>query len=177
MRREAAGAGFKTQPPDAADTREIIAGLMKRGENVALEVKTGGRGDVTDTRVAWKFERGLPDVASPLYYQGRVYFVKDGGMMSCSEASTGKAIYSQERLNAVGNYYASPVAADGRIYLFSLTGKATVVKAGGEKPEVLHQAEFGERIAATPALVGNSIYVRTQSKLYAIGHSDPRSAQ
>ena len=149
---------------------EAISGLMKRGENVLLAVKPGGRGDVTESHVAWKFERGLPYVPSPLYYQGRVYLVKDGGMMSCFDAATGKPVYTQERLSAQGSYYASPVAADGRIYLFSLNGKATVLKSGGDKPETLHQADFGERIAATPALVGNRLYLRTQTKLYAFGH-------
>ena len=59
------------------------------------------------------------------------------------------------------------MAADGRLYVCSLDGKVTVVKADGEKPEILHQADFGERIAGTPAIVGNRLYLRTQTKLYA----------
>jgi outer membrane protein assembly factor BamB len=106
-------------------------------------------------------------VPSPLYYQGRLYLIKDGGMMSCFEAKTGKVFYSQERLEANDKYYASPVVADGRIYLVSLAGKVTVVKAGGDRPETLHQANFGERIFATPAPVGKNLYLRTVSKLYA----------
>jgi outer membrane protein assembly factor BamB len=90
-------------------------------------------------------------------------------MLSSLEAKTGKPIYTQERLDAPGSYYSSPVAGGGRIYLASLTGKLTVVKAGGDKPEVLHQAEFGDRIFATPALVGDKLYLRTQSTLYAFG--------
>jgi outer membrane protein assembly factor BamB len=148
---------------------DTIGGLMKRGENVLLAVKPGGRGDVTATHVAWKFERGLPYVPSPLYYEGRVYLVKDGGMISCFDAKTGTPFYTQERLRAQGSYYASPIAADGRIYFFSMGGKATVVKAGGDKPEVLYEADFKERIAGTPALVDNYIYIRTQTKLYAFG--------
>jgi hypothetical protein len=62
------------------------------------------------------------------------------------------------------------VAADGRIYFASLPGKLTVVKAGGDKPEILHQAEFGERILASPAIVGDKFYLRTQSSLYAFGN-------
>jgi hypothetical protein len=61
------------------------------------------------------------------------------------------------------------VAADGRIYVASVPGKLTVVKAGGAKPEPLHTADFGERILATPAVVGNNLYLRTQTKLYAFG--------
>jgi outer membrane protein assembly factor BamB len=64
------------------------------------------------------------------------------------------------------------VVADGRIYLASLPGKLTVVKAGGEAPEILHQVDLGERIFATPALVEDALYVRTQTQLYAFG-SDP----
>ena len=106
---------------------------------------------------------------SALFYQGRVYVVKDGGMVSCVDAKTGQPFYTQERLNAAGSYYASPVAADGRIYVVSLDGKVTVFKAGGAAPEILHQVDFKERIAATPALVGNHLYLRTATKLYAFG--------
>ncbi len=146
---------------------DAIDGLMKRGENVLLAVKPGGVGDVTATHVAWKFTRGLPYVPSPLHYDGRIYLVRDGGMMSSFDAKTGEAGYVQERLGAIGNYYASPVAADGRIYLASQQGVVTVVKAGGDKPEVVHRADFGERIAGTPALVGNRLYLRTETRLFA----------
>jgi len=142
----------------------------KKGENVLLAVKPGGRGDVTATHVAWKATRGLPYVASPLYYGGRVYLVKDGGMVSCFQASSGEPVYVQERIpDAAGSYYASPVAADGRIYLASLQGKLTVLRAGADKPDVLHQADFAERIAATPALAGDRLYLRTAARLYAFG--------
>ena len=108
-------------------------------------------------------------VPSPLFYEGRVYLVCNGGQMSSFDAKTGNPIYAQERLGAIGNYYASPVAADGRIYVASLLGKITVVKAGGEKPEILHRADFGERFLATPVLVGDKFYVRTATHLWAFG--------
>lgn len=65
--------------------------------------------------------------------------------------------------------YASPVAADGRLYLASLQGRLTVVRAGGNTPEILYQANFGERIDATPAIVGDRLYLRTKTRLYAFG--------
>jgi outer membrane protein assembly factor BamB len=148
---------------------DAISNQMKRGENVLAAVKPGGRGNVTATHVAWTFSRGLPYVPSPLAYRGRVYIVKDGGMASSFDARTGKPHYVQERLGAAGTYYASPVAADGRLYFVSLQGVVTVVKAGGETPELLHQVKFEERIDATPALVESTIYLRTASKLYALG--------
>ena len=144
-----------------------LAGEMAKGENVMLAVKPAGHGNITTTHVAWKTTRGLPYVASPLFYDGRVYLIKNGGMISSLDARTGKPYYFQERLGADGNYYSSPVAADGRIYIASVNGKLTVVKAGGDKPEILHQADFGERISSTPALAGNNLYLRTRSSLYA----------
>lgn len=152
----------------AEDVNSMQA-MMKSGENVLVAVRPGGKGELDASHIAWKQARGLPYVPSPLYYQGQVYLVKDGGMVSCFEAKTGKILYQQERLNAQGTYYASPVAADGRILVTSLDGKLTVFAAGGETPRVLHQADFKERIAATPALVGKQIYLRTATTLYAFG--------
>ncbi len=147
--------------------------LMKatdtRADNVLLAIKPGGRGDITATHVAWSFRRGLPYVPSPLYYDGRIYFVRDGGIMSSLDAKTGEPYYSQERLGATGNYYSSPVAADGRIYIASLPGKLSVVQAGGTKPQILHQSDFGTRILATPVLVGDMLYLRTTTHLWAFG--------
>jgi outer membrane protein assembly factor BamB len=148
---------------------DIIAARNAQGRNVLIALKPGGRGDITQTHVAWEANRGLPYVPSPLFYDGRVYLIKDGGMMSSFDAKTGKPYYLQERLGAEGSYYASLVAAAGRIYVASLAGKVTVVKTGGDKPEIINQGDFGDRIFATPALVGNRIYLRTQKRLYALG--------
>ncbi len=150
----------------AADWDRIKAGDA-RADNVLLAVKPGGRGDIGETHVAWKYRRALPYVPSPLFYDGRLYLVRDQGQMTSLDPKTGEPFYAQERLPANGNYYASPVAADGCIYVASLRGRLTVVKAGGTKPEVLHTADFGERILATPALVGRNVYLRTQTRLYA----------
>jgi outer membrane protein assembly factor BamB len=153
---------------DKAEWDEIQANAAK-GDNVLVAVNPGGRGDITQSHVAWKFTRGLPYVSSPLFYDGRIYLIKTGGMLTSVDAKTGKPYYTQERLDAPGDYYSSPVAGGGRIYIASLAGKLTVVKAGGDKPEILHQAEFGERILASPALIGDNLYLRTQSTLYAFG--------
>ena len=152
-----------------AEDSDAMKAMMSKGENVLVAVRPGGQGELSEAQVAWKQTRGLPYVPSPLYYKGHVYLVKDGGMASCYDAKTGAIAYQQERLNALGNYYASPVAADGRLIVASLDGKVTVFAAGGDAPKILHQVDFKERIAATPALVGNHIYVRTPTALYAFG--------
>lgn len=154
-----------------------IQSLMMRGQNVMLAIKPGGAGDVTANNIAWKQTRGLPYVPSPLYYDGNVYIVKDGGMVSCFNAKTGDARYAEERLEAQGSYYASPVAADGRVFFTSLNGRVSVLKAGTPKPEIVHQADFKERISATMALVETNIYLRTQTKLYAFGAKEKASAK
>ncbi|HMP82482.1 MAG TPA: PQQ-binding-like beta-propeller repeat protein [Verrucomicrobiota bacterium] len=155
----------KLTPDDLA----AMQAQMARGENVLVAIKPGGKGELAESGVAWKQTRGLPYVPSPLLYKDRIYIVKDGGMLSSFDAATGKVYYQQERLDAVGNYYTSPVAADGRIYVASLNGRVTVLEAGGDTPKILHQADFGERISATPALVGDAIYYRTATALYAFG--------
>ena len=142
--------------------------LIAKGENVLLAVKPGGKGDVTESHVAWKQTKGLPYVPSPLWYRGHVYIIKDGGMISRFAAKTGEPTYQQERVGALGNYYTSPVAADGRIYVASLDGVITVL-ATGDKPDVLGRVDFKERIAATPALVDKTIYVRSAENLWAFG--------
>lgn len=148
---------------------DLLRASDPRADNVLLAIKPGGTGDITETHVAWKYRRALPYVPSPLFYEGRIYFVKDGGVLSSVDAKTGEAHYAQQSIDAAGNYFASPVAADGRIFLASSLGKVTVVKAGGSAPEILHQADFGARIHATPVLVGETLYVRTATHLWALG--------
>src|SRR5207253_3783650 len=135
--------------------------------NAMMAIRPGGRGDVTPTHVVWKETHGLPHIPSPLYYQGRVYLVRGGGLFSCYEAKTGKKRYDQ-RLGTGGTYYASPVAGDGKIYLASERGVVTVV-AAVDNFKVLAKTDLKERIMATPALADGSVYVRTEQALYAFG--------
>ena len=154
---------------DGQITREewdTMIGYLKRGKNRFVAVKPGGSGDITDTHIVWQKMKGLPYVPSPLLYRSSVYFVKDGGMLSCFDAETGDARYEQKRIGIEGSMYASPVAADGRIYFVTLNGKAATI-AAGENPEVLWRGDFAERVAATPAIVDNTLYVRTATKLFA----------
>ncbi|MCL4785250.1 MAG: PQQ-binding-like beta-propeller repeat protein [Verrucomicrobia bacterium] len=142
--------------------------VLSRGENSLLAIKPGGKGDITETHVAWKQTRGLPYVPSPLLYRDKVYLVKDGGLVSCFNSRSGEPIYEQERIGAIGNYYASPVAANGRIYVASVNGVLSVLDAG-EKPDLVGRADFRERLSATPAIVDNKLYIRTADHLWAFG--------
>jgi outer membrane protein assembly factor BamB len=132
-----------------------------------LAVKPGGRGDITKTHVAWREQRAISEVPSPLYYHERVYMVRDGGLVSCLDAKTGKLVY-RERLGAIGAYFSSPVAGDGKIYVASQRG-VVVAFAAGDKFKVLARNDLGESIQATPALVDGKIYLRTEKHIYAFG--------
>ena len=122
-------------------------------------------GDGTrDAEIAWQHGRGVPECPTPIYDNGRIYMVKNGGIATCLDAKTGKQHYSA-RIGARGPRYSSPVVGDGKIYAASAKGVITVWKTG-TKLEVLAQNDLGERIMATPALVDGRIYVRTDQHLY-----------
>jgi outer membrane protein assembly factor BamB len=147
---------------------QLMADMFVKAGNAVLAIRPGGKGDITTTHLAWKATRSLPYVCSPVYYQGRLYTVKNGGLASCYEAKTGRALYQDERLGAGGDYYASLVAAGGGIYAASQGGIVTVWQAGDEL-KILARNDLGEQVMATPAAVGNALYVRTAGHLYAFG--------
>ena len=132
-----------------------------------LAIKPGGRGDITKTHIQWREKRALCEVPSPLYYRERVYMVRDGGIVSCLEAMTGRLVY-RERLGPAGAYFSSPVAGDGKIYVASQHG-VVVVFAAGDQFTVLARNDMAEPIEATPALADGKIYLRTEKHLYALG--------
>src|SRR5262249_3693650 len=113
--------------------------------------------------------RQVPFCASPLYLGGLVYTVKDGGLLACLDARDGKAI-KNDRLPGRGNYYASPVAGDGKIYLLNEQGRLTGVRAGRDW-QGAGARDFDEDASATPAIAGGRIYLRTAGHLYCFGLS------
>jgi outer membrane protein assembly factor BamB len=117
-------------------------------------------------REIWKYEKSfIAVVPSPLYYEGILYVLKNGGLLTSFEAKTGRVEKAGRLENASGNYFASPVAAEGRIYIVSEEGKVSVLKAGAQW-EVMQVNDLDETCYATPALAGGAIYLRTGSALY-----------
>ena len=141
--------------------------LFDKSQNVVVAIKPGGKGDVTETHVLWQYAKFVPFCASPLYYKGHVFTIKDGGILTCLDAKTGEA-HKTGRASAVGNYYSSPVAGDGKVYLIDQRGRLSVVSAE-ENWRLLHSADFGEDAYATPAIVDGKIYLRTSGHLYCFG--------
>ena len=131
-----------------------------------LALKSGGRGDVTASHRVWSYDHG-PDVPTPASDGKYVYVVGDKGLVSCLDVKTGRVLYGPERL-AVGTYSASPVVADGKVYIVSEDGLTTVLKAG-PKFEVLGENALEDTTLATPAVAGGQIFIRTSKKLYCLG--------
>lgn len=156
--------GFLTR-----DEWDAIQKMMSVGKNAAFAVKPGGKGDITRTHVVWKQTKGLPYVPSAVAYKGQLFLVKDGGLVTAYDVKTGKPAYAQERGAAEGRYYASPVAANGHIYTVTLDdGQFTVFEAGSATPEVIAKnPKLGERVAATPAIADNTLFVRSAKHLWA----------
>ena len=133
----------------------------------AMAVRPGNASGKLDAKaVVWRFQKNVPYIPAPLLYQNVFYMVKDGGIVTELDAGTGQLIKQVRTPNAMGEYHASPVAADGKVFLANTEGKVTVLKAGPEG-EVLAVNDMGEEVHATPALVGGRIYLRTRSAVYA----------
>lgn len=131
-----------------------------------LAIRPSGVGEQTGA-LAWAEPRSVPEVSTPLEYRGRVYMVTAGGIFTCVDAKSGKLIY-RGRANAPGAYYASPVAAGGKIFVASAEGVVTVL-GGGTELEVLANNDLGEPVTGTPAPAGSALYVRSARHLWAFG--------
>jgi outer membrane protein assembly factor BamB len=147
---------------------QAIAAFEQVDTPVLMALRPGSPDKSETNLVAWQLSRGIPETPSPLCYRGKVYLVRDGGLLQCLDSVSGTVLY-QERLGVLGGYSASPVAADDRVYLASQSGTVTVVDARERSLKVLARNALGEKITATPALVEDKLYVRTEKHLFAFG--------
>ena len=132
-----------------------------------MAIRTGGRGDVSKSHVQWSVPTGAPYVSSLVYYDGLVYMANDAGIVTAVDASTGEKVWQQR---VEGIFTASPVAADGKVYLLSETGDAIVLRAG-RQPLVLERNALGQRMVASPAVSNGQFFIRTDDHLICIGKS------
>ena len=131
-----------------------------------VAIRPGGREDSTDTQVQWETTKGLSELPSPLFYRGRLHFLRDGGLWTVIEPKTGKRLLDRERLGTGGQAVASPIAANGYIYTVNESGAFTVLRAG-DTLDVVAINKLGESVRTTPALAGDTLYVRTAGLLWA----------
>jgi outer membrane protein assembly factor BamB len=133
-----------------------------------VRTKLGGKGDVTKANVGWRHTKGLPYVLAPVIYQGVLYTIRNGGILTTLNPETGEQLREERFKDALGDYYAQPVAADGKIYFISKEGKATVIRAGKDW-ERIGSGDFAEQVIATPAIADSRIFVRAEESLYCFG--------
>ncbi|HBJ82550.1 MAG TPA: pyrrolo-quinoline quinone [Verrucomicrobiales bacterium] len=148
---------------------EVIRGMFADAVNQLFAIKPGGSGDITDTHVIWQVNKHLPYVSSPIVANGRVFTMKSGGLASAYDAKSGSPLFQAERVDASGDYYASAVSADGRIYITSQRGTVVVLDATSDTLKVLARNDLKASVFASPAIVDGVIYIRTDKHLYAFG--------
>ncbi len=145
---------------------ERHAEVFRRAQNAILALKPSGRGQLSENTVVWKYQRGIPYVPTPILDQGILWMVKDGGIVTKLDAATGRLL-QEERVPGIGNYFASPVAGDGKIYFASEPGQVSVV-ASQKEWRVISSHEFHEKIYATPVIDGDRVFLRTEKALYCL---------
>ena len=137
------------------------------GDSAIRAIRTGGKGNVTKTHIAWESTEDVTKVPSMLYLKPFLFLVTETGVAKCLRASTGQEIW-RERLG--GKHSASPIWVDGKIYFLSEKGKTTVIRAGGEF-EILSENELNEKCIASPAVSQKQIFIRSEKNIYCIGRS------
>ena len=160
-------AGQPNEFPTAIATHHDGTVYTSRGHRSGpyMAINTDGRGDVSQTHVIWRVPTGAPYLSSILYYEGLIYMANGSGVASCVDAKTGERVW-QKRIG--GQFSASPVAGDGKIYLVSETGDTVVLRAGREL-DVIARNNIGEHTIASPAISNGQIFLRTDEHLIAIG--------
>jgi len=170
-----AGNSEITIPTPIIGANLIIVTNGYRGVQPIYAIKPGAKGDITlkgeqtqSEFIAWSTKRGGPYIPTPLIYRDQLYVCSNNGVLSAYDARTGQRLY-QERLGGTGgSFSASPVAADGKIYLASEDGDVFVIKAGPTY-ELLATNSMGEALMATPAISEGLIIIRGLKDVFAIG--------
>jgi outer membrane protein assembly factor BamB len=171
LRGNAGFSAFDLDRNDSLDAKEWdVFRMMLAAENGLLAIKLGGRGDMTGSAIKWRYQRPVPQVPSTVLYQGVLFMVNDSGILISFDPATG-AVVKQGRLKgAIDKYFASPVAADGKVFLISQDGTLSVVTAKGEW-EIVSVSALEDEVYATPAIVDRRIYIRTKGLLYSFEQS------
>ena len=147
--------------------------LLRAGKATGglFAIRMGGEGDVTESHVVWRYDerRGLSDLISPVIVDDALFLLKGPGILTAMDVATGEVL-KQGRVGESDQYYASPVAAGGRLITAGQSGQISVVD-GGREWEVVSTVSFDEEIWSTPAIAGELVFVRSQQALYCF-HAD-----
>lgn len=142
----------------------LIYAATGMGKASVWAIRPGGHGVVTDTHVVWKAPRNVPTMPSPIVLGEWLFMVSDNGIITCLDAKNGQVVWEQK---IGGEFSASPISAEGRIYFFDREGKITVIQAGREFKQ-LAANQLDEGFMASPAVSGKALFLRTKTHLYRV---------
>ncbi|HZN11285.1 MAG TPA: PQQ-binding-like beta-propeller repeat protein [Blastocatellia bacterium] len=169
------GSSKITAPTPVFSDGLIVVASGRRPEAPIFVIKAGAEGDITlppgqaaSRHVAWSKQQRGSYMPTPLIYRGHLYVLANQGLFDCYDLKTGAEVYRQRVAHRGSGFSASPVAADGKIYLPGEDGEIFVVKAGPEY-ELLATNPMGEPLMATPAISSGLMLVRTERHLFAVG--------
>jgi outer membrane protein assembly factor BamB len=152
----------------------LTSGYVGDENRPVFVIKPGARGVLTDTFIAWKLPQAGPYNPSPILYGDYYFTLLDRGFLTCHDARTGKEIFGKQRIDpAAAAFTASPWASNGKLFLLSEDGDTFVVSASG-KYELLGKNSLNEMAMATPAIAGDSLYIRTATRIYKIAKTAGR---
>lgn len=153
--------GAAPRPLYADGTAYLCTGF---GKTELLAINTAGRGDVSETHVAWRSIRGIPNLPSPILADGRIYLLNDRGVLSCVSIDDGEEVWRQR---LPGEYVSSPILIGDLIYCCNNEGTTAVVRIG-EEPEIVAENRLDDGFMASPATSDGALFLRTKTHLYRI---------
>ncbi len=160
--------GFSNVPAPVADDKQVYlcTGFF---EPVLAAIRPGGSGDVTDSHVSWVYRRGVTTIPSPILVDRQIYMLNEKGIITALDCETGKI---KRKRRVTGKYSASPVLINHLLYLCSEEGKITVLKPNA-RMDLVKVNRLKGTIKASPAVVGNALYIRTGTDLYRVEQLTP----
>jgi outer membrane protein assembly factor BamB len=166
---EAAGLG-ENSVPQMVQHRDLVFAMSGHTIRLLMAIRLGRTGVLTGTdAIAWSTARGVSYTPSPLLHDGRLYVVSDAGLVSCFDATTGRPFFAQQRLPKPYSFKASPVGANGKLYLATEEGDVVVLRLADRFEVLATNTLTDQSFIASPVVVEGSIYLRSRTHLFRIG--------
>ena len=166
---QAAGLG-ENSVPQMVQHQDLVFAMSGHTIKILMAIRLGRSGVLTGTdAIAWSTSRGVSYTPSPLLHDGRLYVVSDAGLVSCFDAATGRPYYAQQRLPKPYSFKASPVGANGKIYLATEEGDVVVLRLGDQFEVLATNTLAAQSFISSPVVVEGALYLRSRTHLFRMG--------
>lgn len=162
------GPGMHAAVPRAVYRSGVVYVCTGYPKPELLAIQADGQGDVTDSHLLWRYTRQVPEIASPVVTENEIYIVSHGGILSCLDRESGTLIW-QERLS--GNFAASPLLADSKLYITNTDGMTYVLRAGRKYDEIARNP-IRAHCMASLAVSGRNLLLRSDPAMFCLGSSE-----